>query len=145
MDLRTAPAFSALLADCYRRFIGLSLLPDTILPAEAPHWFYEAPFCLVAHNREPDPRFIYANRAAQERFEYSWDEFLTLPSRLSAEPINRAERQRLLDAVASDGAITDYAGVRISKSGRRFRIEQAAVWQLVENDGDVIGQAAMFI
>jgi len=40
--------------------------------------------------------------------------------------------------------IDDYAGVRISKHGRRFMIEQATVWNLIDGHGKYCGQAAMF-
>jgi hypothetical protein len=66
------------------------------------------------------------------------------PSRLSAEFAERADRDRLLQAVARRGFIDDYAGVRVSSTGRRFRIEQAAVWNLVDAAGDIHGQAAAF-
>ena len=46
-----------------------------------------------------------------------------LPSRLSAEAPEHAERQRLLDAVARDGFTGGYRGLRIAKGGRRFWIE----------------------
>jgi hypothetical protein len=69
---------------------------------------------------------------------------VTLPSRLSAELPNRAERQRLLDAVTRNGFISDYRGLRIAKSGRRFWIEDGIVWQLVDRDGIRCGQAATF-
>jgi PAS domain S-box-containing protein len=91
---------------------------------------------VVAHNTEPDPRFVYGNRAAQTCFGYSWEEFIKLPSRLSAEEPNREERQRLLNAVTSNGFIDDYRGLRIAKSGHRFWIEKAIVWQLVNAEGD---------
>ncbi len=51
---------------------------------------------------------------------------------------------RLLAQMASDGCITDYVGVRISSIGRRFRIEQAVVWNLIDEDGVCHGQAAAF-
>ena len=35
-------------------------------------------------------------------------------------------------------------GVRIAKSGRRFRIAQAIVWNLLDEHGARCGQAAMF-
>src|SRR5262249_11718739 len=95
-------------------------------------------------NTEPDPRFIYANRTAQTCFEYSWDEFTSLRSRFSAEAPDRIERQRLLDAVTRDGFVTGYRGVRIAKSGRRFRIEGGTVWQLYDVGGTWRGQAAVF-
>jgi hypothetical protein len=56
-------------------------------------------------------------------FEYDWREITELPSRLSA---------------------TGYSGLRIAKSGRRFWIEGGIVWQLIDRDGAVRGQAATF-
>ena len=73
-----------------------------------------------------------------------WPSFVQLPSRLSAEPVLRDERARLLEQVARDGCITDYAGVGISSTGRRFRIEQAVVWNLIDEDGVCHGQPAAF-
>jgi hypothetical protein len=67
-----------------------------------------------------------------------------MPSRLSAETPDRAARARLLDAVSRQGFIADYAGVRVAASGRRFRIERATVWNLVDAAGAAQGQAAAF-
>ena len=146
VSLARDPDFLRLLAGSHARLVGAPLLPEDARDDEArARWLYEAaPFCVLAHNTDADPRFIYANRAAQARFEYGWDEFTTLPSRLSAEAPDRAERQRLLDAVTRDGFIGDYRGLRIAKSGRRFWIESATVWQLVDEAGTLHGQAAAF-
>ena len=57
---------------------------------------------------------------------------------------DRRERARLLDAVRTQGLIDDYTGIRISASGRRFRIDRATVWNLVDQDGRYRGQAACF-
>jgi hypothetical protein len=67
-----------------------------------------------------------------------------LPSRLSAEAPNRAERQGLIEAVARDGYATGYRGLRIAKSGRRFWIEDVTMWQLADATGVVRGQAATY-
>ena len=45
----------------------------------------------------------------------------------------------------ANGFIDDYAGIRISKTGRRFRIAQATVWNLLDERGIYSGQAAMFL
>jgi PAS domain-containing protein len=105
---------------------------------------YDAPCVVLAHDTEADPRFTYANRAAQRLFERQWSEIVGLPSRLSAEAPAREERQRLLDRVAAHGYIDDYSGVRISKSGRRFRILRATVWNVHGRLGRPLGQAATF-
>lgn len=141
VDRRTDPSFFRLMTASYAGLLGRPLVP-----AEAdPGWLYsEAPFVVVAHDAEPDPRFVYANRIAQACFEYPWDEFIQLPSRLSAEAPNREERQAALDAVAQDGFIRGYRGLRISKSGRRFWINDGVVWQLTDQNGRACGQAAAF-
>jgi hypothetical protein len=140
-DRQTDPAFFALLAGSYARLVGAPLVPQG---KDAAWLYYEAPFAVLAHGTEPDPKFIYANAAAQACFEYSWDAFLALPSRLSAEPTDRAERQALLDKVARDGFLSGYRGIRIAKSGRRFIIEDGVVWELIDGAGIRHGQAATF-
>jgi MEKHLA domain len=140
-DLSLDPGFFDLLAGSYARVTGTPLVAE----GQDAAWLYaEASFAVVAHNTDADPRFIYANKTAQACFEYSWDEFITLPSRLSAEAPNRAERAALLSAVTRDGFITGYRGLRIAKSGRRFWIDQGVVWQLVDREGVIRGQAATF-
>ncbi|WP_441242098.1 MEKHLA domain-containing protein [Tardiphaga sp. 768_D3_N2_1] len=135
------PSFFKLLSGSYLRTVGKPL----VAPGQDAAWLYsDAPFAVLAHNTETDPVFIYANRTAQRCFEYSFDEFITIPSRLSAEAPNRDERQRLLDAVARNGFIDNYRGLRIAKSGRRFWIEGGTVWELRDENGERLGQAALF-
>lgn len=105
---------------------------------------YAAPFVALAHGVEPDPLFNYAKLAAQRLFELMWDEFIGLPSRLSAEAPERSDRSRLLARVATHSFIDDYSGVRISKSGQRFRIQRATVWNVSDAAGRRVGQAACF-
>lgn len=105
---------------------------------------YLAPFVLVSHGTQPDPIFCYANKTAQELWGYSWDEFTSLPSRLSAEAQERGGRSELLKQAQQNGMIENYAGIRISKSGKRFRIEDTALWNVDDTQGAHIGQAAIF-
>ncbi len=128
----------------YRRWTGTDLYGVNLDSPTLARDLFDAPFALVSHGTQPDPIFNYANRKALELWEMSWDEFITLPSRSSAEPVAQAERQRLLDEVTRQGHITDYSGVRISKEGRRFRIQHAFVWNLVDDENRYCGQAAAF-
>lgn len=130
-----------LIAASYRRLTGHDLVAGGDDTADV-LWF--ARQVIVAHGTEDDPRFFFANRAALDRFETTLDAFIGLPSRLSAEAPQRGERQALLDRVSRDGFIADYAGVRISAKGRRFRIAAATVWNLIDDHGAVHGQAAAF-
>jgi hypothetical protein len=139
-----AVAHALTLAHSFRKFTGRDLLPGVTDGRELAEELFHAPFVVVSHGTEADPILNYGNAAALALWEMSWDELTRIPSRLTAETPLREERARLLAAVAARGFIDDYAGVRISKSGRRFRIEQATVWNLVDADGAPCGQAATF-
>ena len=145
MNLSVDPAFYELLTGSYERLVGRSLIPLEQANQNAARWLYEAaPFCILAHDMARDPVFIYGNKMAQACFEYSWEELTSLPSSLSAEEVNREERQRLLDQVTENGFATGYRGLRIAKSGRRFWIEDVTVWQLIDPQGVLHGQAAIY-
>lgn len=131
-----------LLAASFLRLLGRPLVAEDELDVWTALW--HAPQVIVAHGTEADPLFFYGNRMALRLFEMDFAAFTRLPSRYSAEPLAREERARLLERVTRDGYIDDYAGIRISGSGRRFRIEQAVVWNLVDADGTIHGQAATF-
>jgi hypothetical protein len=137
-------AQSALMARSYRRFTGRDLLPGLFNPLGLSRNLFESPFVLVAHGTEGDPVLNYGNAAALRLWEISWEELTQTPSRQTAEAPERDERARLLATVAAQGYIDDYSGIRISKSGRRFRIARATVWNLVTEQGEPCGQAATF-
>ena len=136
-------SFSDLLISSYRKIVGTSLVPDELSGAAAAEWLYHAPFGLLAQDTSLDPLFVYANLAAQRHFEYSWQEFMGMPSRLSAEPQNQDQRQAFMDSVLEQGYVSGYQGWRIAKSGRRFLIQDVTVWNMVDADGALRGQAAL--
>jgi hypothetical protein len=138
---RAAAPRIALIAESFRRLLGRPLVPDAndVLSA-----LWDAPLAIVAHGTEADPLFFFGNRAALIRFESTVEQFVGMPSRRSAEAPSRDERQALLDRVARDGFIDDYAGIRISARGFRFPIRDAVVWNLTGPDGAIHGQAAAF-
>jgi hypothetical protein len=137
-------AHTACLARSLRHWTGRELLPGISSPAELARKVFEAPFVVVSHGTEADPVLNYGNASALTLWEMSWAELTRTPSRLTAEAPNREERARLLEAVTQHGFIDDYSGVRISKSGKRFHISRATVWNLLTKDGRPCGQAAMF-
>jgi MEKHLA domain len=132
------------LLQSYRHWTGTSLVPPDLSSAEQARQLYHAPFVVLSHNTASDPLLNYANRAGLDLFELSWTELMTLPSRYTAEPLQRQERADLLTKVTQRGYIDDYRGVRISKTGRRFLIERATVWTLFDDGGAPYGQAATF-
>lgn len=132
---------SAILARSYRHWTGKSLVDDT--PDGLAQRLFEAPFGVLSHGTEVDPLFNYGNRQALQLFGMAWQDLIGLPSRYSAEAMLREERERLLERVARYGYVDDYSGVRIARDGRRFRIRNATVWNLLDETGRPYGQAAL--
>ena len=93
---------------------------------------------------ELNPIFNYGNRMALSVFKMDWADFVALPSEESAEPLARSERLKLLSLVERNGFVEGYSGVRIDSAGRRFRIVNGTVWNLVNQEDDFMGQAACF-
>ena len=132
------------IARSLRHWTGRDLWPGDFPAVEIAERIFHAPFVLVSHGTETDPVLNYGNQSALNLWDMSWEELTRTPSRLTAEAPNREERARLLAAVTARGFIDDYSGIRISKTGRRFRIAQATVWNLLNEQQQFCGQAAMF-
>jgi MEKHLA domain len=133
-----------LIAQSLKHWTGRDLLPNAFPPDEFSEKLFHAPFVVVSHGVEPDPILNYGNQTALDLWEMTREELTRTPSRLTAEAPNREERARLLEAVTKRGFIDNYTGVRISRNGRRFHISNATVWNLIAEDGQPRGQAAMF-
>ena len=137
-------ARTACLSRSLKHWTGRELVPGVSDPVDLAQKVFEAPRVVVSHGTEADPVLNYGNRAALALWEMSWAELTRTPSRLTVEALNREERAKLLEAVTRRGFIDDYSGVRIAKSGRRFRISRATVWNLLTEKNEPCGQAAMF-
>jgi hypothetical protein len=74
----------------------------------------------------------------------SWEQLTSIPSRLTAEPGAREERERLLHDALTTGFSKNYRGVRVSSTGSRFWIEDVTVWNVLDEFGNRVGQAAAF-
>lgn len=130
----------ALIVESHQRIVGRPLLDVPF----SPDALWNAPLAVVAHGTEADPVFFYGNQLALQQFEMDFAAFTRLPSRLSAEPLAREERARLLARVTEFGFVDDYSGMRISGRNKRFMITNATVWNLLDADGVYCGQAAAF-
>ena len=133
-----------LLLDSFARLLGRELISRQGSAEAQAERLFQAPFVVVSHGTEADPILNYGNAAALALWEMDLATLTRTPSRLTAEPVHRDERARLLERTWRDGYVDDYAGIRISRTGRRFRIEQAIVWNLVDAAGIHRGQAATF-
>ena len=131
----------------YRELTGRYLITpneDSMDPIELARRVNEAPFFVASHDTAGDPVLDYGNRCALKLFAMDWEQFTSTPSRFTAEAPNREERETLLRRVCEHGYIDNYSGVRIASDGRRFKISQASVWNLTDEQGEKCGQAATF-
>ena len=138
------PTWIQWLLESYAFWLKRELVERTGSMDEQRRRLFLAPFVVVSHAESEDPLLNYGNRQALDLWEMTWAEFTATPSRLTAEPVNREERARTLDRVAAHGFVADYHGVRISRTGRRFLVEQATVWTVLDGHGTKRGQAAAF-
>ena len=129
------PRIVALLRS-YDHYLGQSLCAAGEL--------FDAPFVVLAHGTETPPGLFYGNRAALALWEVDFPTFTAMPSFRTAEPDVREGRARLLADVERQGVSEDYTGVLVSSSGRRFEIQRATIWNILDAAGMRIGQAATF-
>ena len=136
--------WSQLLLNSFRRWTGRELLERAGDPSYQAHALFLSPFVVVSHGAEEDPLLNYGNQMALDLWELLWDQFVQTPSRLTAEPINRAEREWMLEQAKVRGYLDTYRGVRITSTGRRFLVDNARIWNVVDAQGQRVGQAASF-
>ena len=147
-----AQVLAGCLLSNHQRAFGTPLiagLADDASPLLVAQELFAAELVLLAHDgadpsSDPGPRLIYANRAALRLWQRPWAELVGMPSRLTAEPAERASRRQALVAAQAKEAIAGYSGIRIDSRGRRFAIEAARLWTLRDSSGQPCGQAARF-
>ena len=128
----------------FRKYVGSELIDRSSDPEDEARRLFESPFVVVSHGTQDDPILNYGNQTALALWEMDIATLTSMPSRLTAEPMHRDERAQMMARALRDGYVDDYRGIRISKSGKRFLIEQAIVWNLVDDQGQRVGQAATF-
>jgi MEKHLA domain len=138
-----AIAHAQVLLYSFRQWFNRDLL-HCDSPDRAAQALYFAPFALLSHGCELDPILNYGNRTALTLWEMNWQDFTAMPSRLTAEPELREGRSHLLAQAEQKGYLTDYEGIRISSTGRRFLIRKATIWRVFDKTGQIGGQAAIF-
>lgn len=132
------------LLNSFRACTDRDLIDRSSSPELQARNLFQAKFVVVSHNTDQDPLFNYGNQAALDLWDFDWTQFTKLPSRLSAEPLAQIHRDRLFQAVKAEGFITNYRSVRISRTGKRFWVENATIWTVTDPTGIVVGQAATF-
>lgn len=118
--------------------------PITNSPLETAILLFHADYVVVSHGLQADPILNYGNQKALDLWKMDWQTFTATPSRYTAEPMERNEREQLLAQAKSQGYISDYRGIRIASTGDRFYIDKAIIWNVVDTEGKLWGQAATF-
>ncbi|MCL1124520.1 MEKHLA domain-containing protein [Shewanella surugensis] len=131
------------LLESFKRLMDFDLLIGN-LSISAISALDQAPVAILSHGIEAEPIFNFGNQFALTLFECEWRDFIKMPSRYSAEVISQEERAGLLAKVSRQGFIVHYHGVRVSATGKRFMINNAIVWNIIDHQGQYHGQAAMF-
>jgi hypothetical protein len=132
------------LLDSYVRLVNKELIIREGTTQEQAERLFTSPFVVASHGLQDDPILNYGNQTALALWEMDWEQLTRTPSRLTAEPLNREERARMLEQAKTHGYIADYQGIRISRSGKRFLVERATVWNIRKPDGTPLGQGATF-
>ena len=135
---------STLLAWCYKHWTNKDLIPDLENTTDLARKMYEAPFVIVSHGTEPDPVFNYANKKAQELWQLTWEEFICLPSRKSAEPMEENLRNSLIEVGKKKGISFIDKAIRVSKCGHRFYIKNVTLFNLFLPANTFAGQGAIY-
>ena len=128
----------------FQHWLDRPLLAVHGAPVEIAEALFHASFTIVSHGTQADPILNYGNGQALALWEMDWAQFIQTPSRLTAEPIEREERDRLLAQAKAQGYINDYKGIRISSTGRRFWIQDVVIWDVLDEQNQPCGQAAKF-
>jgi len=68
---------------------------------------FDSAMVVVSHGMESDPILNYGNQSALALWEMNWEQFTQTPSRLTAEPMNREERSRMLEQAKNRGYISE--------------------------------------
>jgi hypothetical protein len=128
----------------FQHWLDRPLLAVHGSPVETAEALFQAPFVVVSHGTEFDPLLNYGNRQALALWEMEWAQFTQTPSRLTAEPVEQEERDRLLAQAKAQGYLNDYKGIRLSSTGQRFWIQAVVIWDVLDEQNQRCGQAATF-
>ncbi|MDJ0730209.1 MAG: MEKHLA domain-containing protein [Crocosphaera sp.] len=138
-----------LILSSFEHWLGHSLFENFAItdvkidPIGVSKQLFEADFIVASHGTQSDPIFNYGNQKALDVWELTWDQFIQTPSRKTAEAIEQQERHRLLTQTTTNG-FCYYSVIRITSTGKRFKINDGIVWNVIDHQQTYQGQAACF-
>jgi hypothetical protein len=130
-----------------QRFYGKSLYEEISLavPAVTADVHSNERHVVISHGTQEDPIYNYANKAGLQFSGYSEDEFVQLPSRYSAPDGSlRADRSVIVQHVIQHGWAIIPEAIRQNKAGQCFLVQRILFFNVYDDNGNRIGQAATF-
>ena len=91
------------LLDSYAYWVKEELINRKDTPLEQAQRLFNSSFCVASHGIENDPILNYGNQTALDLWAMDWQQFTQTPSRITAEPLNRKERARMLETGQNKG------------------------------------------
>ncbi|KAL7576746.1 hypothetical protein ACA910_005662 [Epithemia clementina (nom. ined.)] len=101
-------------------------------------------FAFLSHATQADPIYCLVNVAACRMFQYTEEEMYQLPSRYSAPESVRSQRQAFVQTAQTEGVFLFPESIRQTKHGTLFRIRDIVVWNVQDEQGYRVGQAAIY-
>lgn len=139
---------SSILIKTFHKIRGQELVPLSLVdddPVEASkRLFMKDDVMVLSHGIQGDPEgpiLNYGNYKTLQQWKASWEQLTTMPSRYTAGPQDRSEREKFLQQILETGYSEGYSGIRVAVDGTKFLLTNATVWN-VEWEGRRIGQAA---
>ena len=127
----------------FQHWMSRPLLNVAGSPLEQAQQVFQASIAILSHGTEMDPILNYGNQRSLDIWKLSWEEFVQMPSHKTAESTSQEMRSQLFLIVQKQG-YTPFSGTRISSTGRRFHIEDGILWNVIDQQGTLHGQAAVF-
>jgi hypothetical protein len=138
-------AFITRLVRSFARVTGGDLVAEAGLePKALGRSAYFGDFALLSHRGGADAVLNYGNAFSLRLWECDWDAFTSTPSAATAPQEVSGARGLLMQKVSRDNFVSGYCGERISRTGRRFLIEDVTVWRLLDEAENSFGMAAFF-
>ncbi|GBF81586.1 MEKHLA domain-containing protein [Aphanothece sacrum] len=138
-----------LILSSFEYWLGHSLFQEKGLPEikaspeDIAKQLFEVPVIVASDGTENDPILNYGNQKALETWELSWEEFTKIPSRKTAELVEQEERDRLLAETTAKG-FCYFSGIRITSTGKRFKINNGIVWNVIDEQQNYKGKAVVY-
>lgn len=104
---------------------------------------HHAPYPLFAYDGNDNPKYTYMNLAAQRLFKVEQHEVKHLHVTETTEELLRKNLLNFIQEVKSKKRYLSYSGLRITKNGERFRLENAYLWVIYDDHKQYIGQGCM--